>query len=605
MDREDDDRNCVFPRKRHGGYVHDGKALLEHLTVRQMVEALRIGEFLRIGGIDAVDLRALEDRLRAHFRGAQRGGRIGGEERVSRAAGKDHYATEREMIKRGALREALADLRHGNGREHDGFDVELAQRGCQRQRIDDGSEHSHVVAGHAVATLGGHGHTAEDIAAADHDADFDAHGAGLRDIRGNPVRDGNVDTETLTAHKRFAGGLEQYTLVDRLGHMGSLKSSRGNGCECRIHEGHRVVTRCPEVFPDMVSPNRDMTSVRQSALGDGSNFGSEVGFFLLDAFAEEQTGHAGDFDRGAGGLFSFLDGSSDRQVRVDDESLREKSDFLEELAHAAFHHLFDDGFRLAGFAGLLDEDVTLALGDCGIDFLGADGQRVGGSNVHGNLAADRGQNGLVADRLQGNQNAELADAVAGSIVDVGRHDAVLDFQLGGTTKRHVFADGCDRVLDGVGDRLAGCRVGRSRNGFDRAVGGQRNFGDAASEVLEGIVTGNEVGFGVELDDNSLVTGAGNGDQAFSGGAAGLLVGLGDALGAQPVDRGFDIAVGFRQRLLAVHHACARLFAQFFHQCSRNLGHKLPLVGSYGAAYSFEPKRHRFEGRNVPVSMTAL
>ncbi len=129
-------------------------------------------------------------------------------------------------------------------------------------------------------------------------------------------------------------------------------------------------------------------------------------------------------------LFSFLDGSVDRQVGVDDESLRQKGDFLEELAHAAVDHLFDDGFRLAGFAGLLDEDVAFALGDGGIDFFGADGQRVGRSDVHGDLAADRRQNGLVADRLQRDQNAELADTVAGSVVDVGRDDAVLDFAAG-------------------------------------------------------------------------------------------------------------------------------------------------------------------------------
>ncbi len=41
-------------------------------------------------------------------------------------------------------------------------------------------------------------------------------------------------------------------------------------------------------------------------------------------------------------LFSFLDGSADGQVGVDDESLREKSNFFEELAHATINHLLDD-----------------------------------------------------------------------------------------------------------------------------------------------------------------------------------------------------------------------------------------------------------------------
>ena len=62
----------------------------------------------------------------------------------------------------------------------------------------------------------------------------------------------------------------------------------------------------------------------------------------FDAFAEQETDHAGHFDRGASVLLGSLDGVADGQVRVDDESLREKSDFLEELAHAAFDHLLDD-----------------------------------------------------------------------------------------------------------------------------------------------------------------------------------------------------------------------------------------------------------------------
>ena len=41
---------------------------------------------------------------------------------------------------------------------------------AQRQRIDDGGEHAHMVAGHPVTALGGDRHAAENVAAADHDA---------------------------------------------------------------------------------------------------------------------------------------------------------------------------------------------------------------------------------------------------------------------------------------------------------------------------------------------------------------------------------------------------------------------------------------------------
>lgn len=145
-------------------------------------------------------------------------------------------------------------------------------------------------------------------------------------------------------------------------------------------------------------------------------------------------------------------------------------------------------------------------------------------------------------------------------------------ESGRTTQVHVLADRCDRILDRVGNRLAGCRVVRSGNGLDGAVGRDSDLGDAADEFLEGIVTGNEVGFGIDFDDDGLGALARNADEAFGGGAAGLLVGLGDTLGAQPVDRRFHVATGFSKSLLAVHHACAGLFAQFLHHCSRNLAH---------------------------------
>ncbi len=57
----------------------------------------------------------------------------------------------------------------------------------------------------------------------------------------------------------------------------------------------------------------------------------------------------------------------------------------------------------------------------------------------------------------------------------------------------------------------------------------------------------------DLDDGSLGAVDGNADEAFGGNAAGLLGGLGEATGAQPVDSRFHVAVGLGQRLLAIHH----------------------------------------------------
>src|SRR3546814_4421759 len=77
---------------------------------------------------------------------------------------------------------------------------------------------------------------------------------------------------------------------------------------------------------------------------------------------------------------------------------------------------------------------------------------------------------------------------------------------------------------------------------------------------------------VHFDGDALGPGDGHADQAFGGGAAGLLLRGGQALGAQPVGRGLDIAIGFGERLLAVHHARARTVAQFLDGGSGNFGH---------------------------------
>jgi hypothetical protein len=111
-----------------------------------------------------------------------------------------------------------------------------------------------------------------------------------------------------------------------------------------------------------------------------------------------------------------------------------------------------------------------------------------------------------------------------------------------------------------------------------AVVVQADGRDLADGVLEQFVTAQEVGFGVHFDGGGGHAGAfvahGDADEAFGGDAVGLLGGLGQALGAQPVDGRVDVAVVFDEGLLAVHHADAGLFAQFFHQRSGHFSHEI-------------------------------
>ncbi len=149
-------------------------------------------------------------------------------------------------------------------------------------------------------------------------------------------------------------------------------------------------------------------------------------------------------------------------------------------------------------------------------------------------------------------------------VDLGVHVrgdyAVIDIELGRAAQRDVLTDGGDKAGHRFGDLLAFVGGVKQRLMVSRL---QRKLRKRAGGLLEVGVAGDEVGFGIELDHRAFVDGHGDGDDAFGGGAVGLFRRLRQALGAQPIDGRFHIAVIGLQRLLAIHHADAGFFAQLF------------------------------------------
>ena len=84
---------------------------------------------------------------------------------------------------------------------------------------------------------------------------------------------------------------------------------------------------------------------------------------------------------------------------------------------------------------------------------------------------------------------------------------------------------------------------------------------SATKRLEVVVLGDEVGLAVDFDHEAGL-GVGRdfgGDDALLGGAGGLLGGDGHAGFAQELDGGGLVAVGFDERLFALHHADAGFF----------------------------------------------
>ena len=102
--------------------------------------------------------------------------------------------------------------------------------------------------------------------------------------------------------------------------------------------------------------------------------------------------------------------------------------------------------------------------------------------------------------------------------------------------------------------------------LDVAAGVDRDLGDHLHEALELIVTRDEVGFGIDLDNDALGARHDRADEAVRRDAIGFLRRLGDALLAQPVDRAFHVAAGRFKRRLAVHHARAGRLAEILDHC---------------------------------------
>src|SRR5438128_818455 len=105
--------------------------------------------------------------------------------------------------------------------------------------------------------------------------------------------------------------------------------------------------------------------------GSGGDFGGEVAFLLLDAFAELEADEAGDVDRRSDLLGLGGDDVFDLGLVVHHEQLRQEGHLLAELGDRAVDHLLDDILGLARFLRLLGRDRALALDQGRIEILAA------------------------------------------------------------------------------------------------------------------------------------------------------------------------------------------------------------------------------------------
>src|SRR5690606_37042183 len=168
---EDDERQIVVATHYDCRRVHYAQLVGQDLIVREAAVANGIRILHRIGRIDAVDLRRLDQHIRADLDRAQARRGIRREERIAGTGGEDHDPPLLEVPDRAAANVILADLVDLQRGHRAGGDAAPLERILQRERIDDRREHAHVIGRHAIHAGLGKPRAAKDVAAADHETD--------------------------------------------------------------------------------------------------------------------------------------------------------------------------------------------------------------------------------------------------------------------------------------------------------------------------------------------------------------------------------------------------------------------------------------------------
>ena len=185
---EDDDRQVVLHAQRDGRAVHHLELVAQQVGVFEPVVSPSARDRHRVRIVDPVDLGRLEQHVGADLDRAQGRGGVGREVRVAGAGDEDDDPALLEVAHRAAADVRLGDLVHRDRAHDPGRRVGALDRVLEREAVHDGREHADVVAGRAVHALRRRSHAAEDVAAADDDADLDAPRRGpsatwLRDER--------------------------------------------------------------------------------------------------------------------------------------------------------------------------------------------------------------------------------------------------------------------------------------------------------------------------------------------------------------------------------------------------------------------------------------
>jgi hypothetical protein len=177
---------------------------------------LRVGILLRIRGEDALDaVLGHQDRLGVDLQRAQRGGRVGGEERIAGAGREDHHPALLQVADGPPADVGLGHRPHLDRRQHARLAPGLLERVLQGEGVDDGCQHAHVVRGGALHAASAGRDPTEDVAPADDDRQLHAQLGDLAQLGADPHEHRRIEAVALTPGQRLSRELEDYAAVHR------------------------------------------------------------------------------------------------------------------------------------------------------------------------------------------------------------------------------------------------------------------------------------------------------------------------------------------------------------------------------------------------------
>ncbi|CAO95936.1 Conserved hypothetical protein [Erwinia tasmaniensis Et1/99] len=285
-------------------------------------------------------------------------------------------------------------------------------------------------------------------------------------------------------------------------------------------------------------------------LGHGRDFCREICLSFLNAFAHfkaDEAGHVCVF------LFQQL---AHGLAWVNDERLTGQRHFTGEFLHAAFNHFFSDFFWLAGLHGDIQLNLVLFCHDFSGHVFWLNEFRLACCDVHSQLlnqlficCGSRDQNADTCAVQVAAQHVAFQGSNAAN-VDVltnFRHQRyALFFEL-----RFQHVNICDFT-------------------------GKGSIKHFVSESLETGIFCHEVSLAVHFQNHAEVAFNAGFDHAVSRNVACFFRRFNRARFTHVLDRQLDVAVGFGQCFLTIHHACASTLTQFFYQSSGNVSHSLIL-----------------------------